>query len=149
MFTENYKHGLFLFIWFNFCDYFVNSYCKRDKSENVFQYILKFKYVPCFTLGSLKVHLGDWPDWSQLWVRGLSFNRPVDRNAKKHLTSHLYRHCQITIHIVYRVLTHLPRGKIVAISQMILFMNEETCILIKISLKFVPKDAIDNETALV
>ena len=48
-------------------------------------------------------------------------------------------------------LTHLPLDKMAAISQTILseFVNEKFCILIKISLKFVLKSPIDNNSALV
>ena len=48
-------------------------------------------------------------------------------------------------------LTHLPLDKMAAISQMTfcIFVNEKFCILIKISLKFVPKGPIDNNQALV
>ena len=46
-----------------------------------------------------------------------------------------------------------PLDKIAAISQKknfkCIFMNEKSCISIWISLKFVPKDPIDNNSALV
>ena len=46
-----------------------------------------------------------------------------------------------------------PLDKMAAISQTIfsdeIFVNEKICILIKISLKFVPKSQIDNNQALV
>ena len=49
-------------------------------------------------------------------------------------------------------LTHLPLAKMAAISQTIFasaFMNEKSCIIIKISLKFIPKGPIDNNAVLV
>ena len=53
----------------------------------------------------------------------------------------------------FSVLTRLTLDKMAAILQMTFsdafFMNEKFCILIKISLKFVPKGPIDNNPALV
>ena len=50
-------------------------------------------------------------------------------------------------------LTHLLLDQMAAISQTIFSdafsLNEKFCILIKISLKFVPKASIDNNLALV
>ena len=50
------------------------------------------------------------------------------------------------------MLTHLPLDKMAAISQTMFlnaFFNENVWILLKISLKFVLKDLIDNNPALV
>ena len=51
------------------------------------------------------------------------------------------------------LLTHLPPFKIADIFTdnifRCIFVNEKICILIKISLKFVPKGSIDNNPALV
>ena len=50
------------------------------------------------------------------------------------------------------MLTHLSLDKMAAISQMMFlnaFFNENVWILLKISLKFVLKDLIDNNPALV
>ena len=51
------------------------------------------------------------------------------------------------------MLTHLPLGKMAAILAdnifRCIFMNEMFCILIRISLKFVPRGPIDNRPALV
>ena len=50
-------------------------------------------------------------------------------------------------------LTHLPLDKMAAILAddifNCIFLNEKFCILIQISLKFVPKGPIDNNQALV
>ena len=50
-------------------------------------------------------------------------------------------------------LTHLSLDKMPAISQTtfsyVFFMNGKFCISIQISLKFVPKDPIDNKSVLV
>ena len=52
-----------------------------------------------------------------------------------------------------RQLTHLPLDKTAKILAddifKCIFFNEEFCILIKISLKFVPRDLIDNDPALL
>ena len=51
------------------------------------------------------------------------------------------------------MLTHLPLDKMAAILSddnfKCIFLNEKICILIEISLKFVPKGPIDNNPALV
>ena len=50
------------------------------------------------------------------------------------------------------VLTHLPLDRMAAILTDIFkcnFLNEKFCILIEISLKFVPSGLIDNKLALV
>ena len=51
------------------------------------------------------------------------------------------------------LLTHPPLDKMAAILAddifRCIFMNEKFCILIKISLKFVPKGPIDNNQAVV
>ena len=51
------------------------------------------------------------------------------------------------------VLMHLPLDKMVAISQKTfsnaVFINENFCVLIPISLKFIPKGPIDNKSSLV
>ena len=51
------------------------------------------------------------------------------------------------------MLTHLPPDKMAAISRddifRSIFVSEDFCILIKISLKFVPKVPIDNNPALL
>ena len=50
-------------------------------------------------------------------------------------------------------LTHLPRDKMAAILAddifKCIFVNEKFCMLIKISMKFVPEGPIDNDQALV
>ena len=50
-----------------------------------------------------------------------------------------------------RQLTHIPLDKMAAVSQTmfsyVFFVNENFCILIKISLKFVPKGPNDNNPA--
>ena len=50
-------------------------------------------------------------------------------------------------------LTHLPLDKMAAIFAdnifRCIFVNEKFCILVKISLQFVPKSPIDNNPALV
>ena len=55
--------------------------------------------------------------------------------------------------VQFVTLTHLLLGKLAAISQTTVsnafFLNEKFRILIEISLKFVPKDLIDNNPALV
>ena len=59
-----------------------------DKSEHILEYIPKCISVPCFTLGSLNVHLGYWANWVLLCVRGLTFHRTVDWNLRKHFNIH-------------------------------------------------------------
>ena len=53
----------------------------------------------------------------------------------------------------YGELSHLPLDKMAVILTDDIFkwisMNEKICILIEISLKFVPKDPIDNNSGLI
>ena len=51
--------------------------------------------------------------------------------------------------MIIRLLTHLPLDKMAAIFADDIFVNENDRIVIQFSLKFVSKDLIDNDSALV
>ena len=67
------------------------------------------------------------------------------------ITSHKFMWIQLLIHALN--FTHLPLDEMAAILAddifKCIFFNEKFCILIKISVKFVPKGPIDNNPALV
>ena len=69
-------------------------------------------------------------------------------------SSRFYKIINDIINSSPRMLTHLPLDKMTAISfandiLRYIFANEKFCILIKISLKFVPESPINNNPALV
>ena len=75
--------------------------------------------------------------------------------SKRHVWPYYKRRSviEVTDLRVVRNVTHLPLDKMAAISAddifRCIFVNEKFCILIKISLKIVPKGLIDNNAALV
>ena len=90
-----------------------------------------------------------------LWVmsfvqRNVIRNCDCQKNLGENISHKLI--CLCINKLGHHWLTHLPLGKMAAISQMyfqIQFRGWKVCFLIKISLKFVPKVSIENNPALV